>query len=217
MRFRRGMAGFMIMTLVMSVFSWSGERVSAEEAEERVAEENTVSENNLPEQEDAKEVQPRAPIDIIDTPNENEGNGENKTILGNGTDGGISWVVYGDGELLVSGTGDRANMEAGVWPWDSYKDKIVSVSVQSTGMTDAGYMFSGCSNLSEIDLSGFDTSNVISMTYMFANCNNLSNLDLSTFDTSNVTEMDSMFYGCSNLSDLDLSGFAASRMRRAAG
>ena len=42
---------------------------------------------------------------------------------------------------------------------------------------------------------------------MFSGCSSLSSLDLSSFDTSSVTDMSSMFYGCSKLASLDLSGF----------
>ena len=60
-------------------------------------------------------------------------------------------------------------------------------------------MFSGCSSLTSLDLSGFDTSNVTEMEAMFSDCSSLISLDLSSFDTSNVTDMDSMFKGCSGL------------------
>ena len=68
-------------------------------------------------------------------------------------------------------------------------------------------MFYGCSSLSSLDLSNFDTSNVIYMKDMFYGCSSLSSLDLSSFDTSNVTFMTSMFSDCSSLSSLDLSNF----------
>ena len=68
-------------------------------------------------------------------------------------------------------------------------------------------MFSGCSSLTSLDLSGFDTSNVTSMEDMFSDCSSLISLDLSSFDTSNVTDMDSMFSGCSGLVSLDISSF----------
>ena len=66
-------------------------------------------------------------------------------------------------------------------------------------------MFYYCSDITEIDLSNFDTSNVTSMNGMFQGCSLLSSLNLSNFDTSNVTYMYSMFYGCSLLSSLNLS------------
>ena len=52
------------------------------------------------------------------------------------------------------------------------------------------------STATTLDLSSFDTSNVIDMTNMFYN-STATTLDLSSFDTSNVTNMSNMFYGCS--------------------
>ena len=42
---------------------------------------------------------------------------------------------------------------------------------------------------------------------MFTNCQNLTALDVSGFDTSNVTTMDNMFEGCNMLAELNLSGW----------
>ena len=43
-------------------------------------------------------------------------------------------------------------------------------------------MFYECSSLSELDISGFDTSQVLITTEMFYGCNGLTELDLSVFD-----------------------------------
>ena len=77
-------------------------------------------------------------------------------------------------------------------------------------------MFDYCSNLTSIDLSNFDTSNVTNMSCMFNNCSNLTSLDLSNFDTSKVTNMSRMFYCCSvktiYVSDLwDVSNITSSK------
>ena len=53
--------------------------------------------------------------------------------------------------------------------------------------------------LSFVDLSNFDTSQVIYMNSMLYGCSSLESLDLSNFDTSKVTNMRSMFYNCSSL------------------
>ena len=45
------------------------------------------------------------------------------------------------------------------------------------------------------------------MSGMFYGCNNLTNIDLSNFDTKNVTDMNAIFYGCNNLTNIDLSKF----------
>ena len=57
-------------------------------------------------------------------------------------------------------------------------------------------MFSGCSSLESLDLSGFDTSKAEYLTGMFEYCKNLKTLDLSSFDTHNVKMISSMFLGC---------------------
>ena len=69
-------------------------------------------------------------------------------------------------------------------------------------------MFFGDSKLLSIDLSSFDSSNVLSMFIMFQGCSSLNVLDLSNFDTSHVTYMDGIFAKCSNLTYLDISGFS---------
>ena len=74
-------------------------------------------------------------------------------------------------------------------------------------------MFSlGYSNLDSLDLSGFDTSNIIDMGGMFINSLNLKSINLSNFNTSKVTDMASMFNNCSSLKNLDLSNFDTSKV-----
>lgn len=67
--------------------------------------------------------------------------------------------------------------------------------------------FSRFFNISSIDLSKFNSSNVTNMSLMFEGCENLTSVDFSNFDTYNVTDMSSMFSGCINVVNLDLSNF----------
>ena len=64
------------------------------------------------------------------------------------------------------------------------------------------FMFNGCINITEIDLSNFDTSSVKNMNSMFSDCSSLHSLDLSNFDMSSVGP--NMFKGCSNLEYINL-------------
>ena len=73
-------------------------------------------------------------------------------------------------------------------------------------------MFEGCSSLSSLNLSNFDTSKVISMNNMFYLCDALISLDVSNFNTSKVTSMYSMFYDCNLLISLNLSSFDTSKV-----
>ncbi len=84
--------------------------------------------------------------------------------------------------------------------------------LDTSKVTNMDNMFFGCTNLKELDVSGFDTSGVTDMSGMFAYCQNLKELDVSGFDTSKVTDMGSMFHACSNLEELDVSGFDTSKV-----
>ena len=72
--------------------------------------------------------------------------------------------------------------------------------------TSCRKMFYGCKSLENIDLSRFDTKNIVTMCCMFMNCKNLKQLDLSGFSTGNVREMTHMFFRCSSLEQVNLSG-----------
>ena len=56
-------------------------------------------------------------------------------------------------------------------------------------------MFYGCRNLTSLDVSHFDTSNVTNMYYMFYNCSGLTTLDLSSWNCDKVAQWgrDNMF------------------------
>ena len=73
-------------------------------------------------------------------------------------------------------------------------------------------MFYGCKSLTSLDVSSFNTSAVTNMTNMFYGCTSLTSLNLSNFDTSAVTDMPAMFQGCSSLTSLDLSSFDISKV-----
>ena len=68
------------------------------------------------------------------------------------------------------------------------------------------YMFSGCTSLTSVDLSGLDMSSVLNMSYMFSGCTSLTSADLSGLDVSSVTNMSDMLSGCSSLTSVDLTG-----------
>ena len=81
----------------------------------------------------------------------------------------------------------------------------------TANVTSMAYMFSGCSQLTSVDVSGFNTANVSYMSYMFRNCSQLTSITgLTSFNTSKVTDMTSMFAGCSKLTSLNLSSFDVS-------
>ena len=71
-------------------------------------------------------------------------------------------------------------------------------------------MFSGCSGLTSLDLSNFNTEKVVNMCGMFGECSKVLNYNYlydDLFDSDGKSK-DAIYYdGCSNLVDLNLSSF----------
>ncbi|EAE7950011.1 BspA family leucine-rich repeat surface protein [Listeria monocytogenes] len=94
-----------------------------------------------------------------------------------------------------------------------YTHKLTELDVSgldTSAVTNMNCMFNYCSVLEELDVSNFDTSSVTTMRDMFNSSGKLEKLDVSNFDTSSVTNMQAMFYGCTSLEELDVSNFDTS-------
>ena len=104
-----------------------------------------------------------------------------------------------------------------LWYTDKDNNSLYEISIGSENgsveaNTNGSGMFAYLDNVSTLDLSGLDTSNMTSMSRMFYNSKSLTNIDTSGFDTSKVVNMDNMFQGCTNLINLDLSNFNTSKV-----
>ena len=84
-------------------------------------------------------------------------------------------------------------------------DNISKLDVSAT--KDMSYAFSGCEQLTKINLSSWNTASCTNMSYMFSSCKQLMQVNVSSFRTSSVTDFSDMFYQCSNITDLDISNF----------
>ncbi|EMV4717320.1 BspA family leucine-rich repeat surface protein [Listeria monocytogenes] len=82
--------------------------------------------------------------------------------------------------------------------------------LDTSAVTNMYNVFNRCRALEELDVSNFDTSSVTTMRCMFQYCELLEKLDVSNFDTSSVTTMNSMFDECQSLEILDVSNFDTS-------
>ena len=76
--------------------------------------------------------------------------------------------------------------------------------LNTSEVTDMEAMFSGCSQLTSLDLTHFDTGNVVYMASMFGSCSELTTLDISSFCMGKVTETDYMFKNCSKLTGINI-------------
>ena len=104
-----------------------------------------------------------------------------------------------------------------LWYTDKDNNSLYEISIGSENgsveaNTNGSGMFAYLDNVSTLDLSGLDTSNMTSMSRMFYNSTSLTNIDLSGFDTSKVVNMSHIFDGCSNLENVDLSNFNTSNV-----
>ena len=77
-------------------------------------------------------------------------------------------------------------------------------NLNTSEVTDMEAMFSGCSQLTSLDLIHFNTDNVENMASMFGSCSELTTLDLSSFNMEKVTETAYMFKNCSNLIGINI-------------
>ncbi|MDD3414126.1 MAG: BspA family leucine-rich repeat surface protein, partial [Lachnospiraceae bacterium] len=155
---------------------------------------------------------------------------------------GLTWSIDSNGLLLISGTATERFDTKFCWttyladetsvPYTKIKvsvtrDKIYSTEgwftnttatnidlsdFDTTNVINMSSMFNNCFSLKEINLSNFNTSNVTNMKMMFDSCQNLKNLNISNFDTSNVIDMSHMFGSCFSLTSLDISNFKTSNV-----
>ena len=116
----------------------------------------------------------------------------NKEVVAYGDDAGpdVSWVLYDDGELVISGTGDMYDYP----PWYEYKEFIKIVNI-SEGVTSIGFVtFSGCSNLTSVDMPNVKTIG----DHAFADCVKLENINMPNVEIIG----DWAFYRCDNLTSI---------------
>ena len=112
----------------------------------------------------------------------------------------------------VGNTITRTIMSSDDFTSCKFQAKTALLSVEYLNVTNKAtvlnHLFSTCSNLTSVNVSGWDTSNVTAMNDMFCQCSSLVSIEgLDTWDTGNVTNMQGMFAKCSKLQTLDLSSF----------
>ena len=91
-------------------------------------------------------------------------------------------------------------------------EEIVGLNhINGSDLVSMKRMFSGCSKLTNIDLSGLMTDHVTDMSQMFEKCS-FTSLNLSCLNTENVTNMNSMFSACNQLSSINLTGFKTDKV-----
>ena len=74
-----------------------------------------------------------------------------------------------------------------------------------TNITSMNSMFSGCSSLTSLDTTQWNTSKVTDLSSMFNGCSSLTEIKgIENWNTNKVVDMFRMFEGCTSLTSLDL-------------
>ena len=138
-----------------------------------------------------------------------------------------------DIKLKIKGTGNKKVFNQNYCSWlgeynSYYPDKVIINGKEQNIVTHSYYlnetdnlitlvfnnklknccsMFSGCSDIYEMDFSNFDITEVTYMNSMFSGCSSLISLNLFNFGNSEVKCTCSMFSGCTNLNYINLGNF----------
>ena len=101
--------------------------------------------------------------------------------------------------------------------WFNSMSNLTSISgleyLRTDNVRTMRAMFGGCSSLTKLDLSRFNTSLTTDMGYMFSDCTSLNEVKMTYFNTESVTEMSYMFSNCTSLQDIRLVGFNTPNLR----
>lgn len=107
---------------------------------------------------------------------------------------------------------DGCRSMRGMFSHDQFITELNLSGWDTSSVTDMSAMFCFCSSIQKLDLAPLDTSSVTNMRAMFSRCESIEKLDLSGFDTSSVTDMSDLFFQSWLLKEVDLSSFDTSRV-----
>ena len=110
-------------------------------------------------------------------------------------------VNCGSCEVEIAASEETRRYDKGITQYNSQTINIAELYWAS--LNKFTYLFCGCRNIIEIDLTRFNTINVVEMTGMFKDCSSLISVNLKGF-VSYATHMGQLFLGCSSLTSLDL-------------
>lgn len=112
----------------------------------------------------------------------------------------VTWVLYSDGKLVISGSGDMANYNCGEEPWFADRDSINTIII-NLGVTSIGtYAFFKCDSLNSVYISNTVTH---IHSYAFCACTSLKSIDIP--DSVTYIYHDP-FIDCESLSSVNFYG-----------
>lgn len=127
---------------------------------------------------------------------------------------GINYHIYEDYKI-TNGKNYVTNLTQSGYAQNGNKyfdrlNNLSSINVSKLNISnviDLSYYFRGCSSLYSLNMEYWDTKKATNFSGMFTGCSSLTELRLYFWDTRKVTMMNTMFAGCTNLRDLRLDGW----------
>ena len=132
------------------------------------------------------------------------------TCNADGDENRITWTLYEDGEMVISGTGSMADYGLMEVPWSVYRPWIKKVTVEANIIHVGANAFAECDNLEEVNINGQEVStyglrrsSIAGVTIgenAFGGCDSLNSVSMK-----GVTEIGaSAFEGCSALTNIEI-------------
>lgn len=122
-----------------------------------------------------------------------------------------TYTTTDDSTPVTVGYDTYADLKTNLTQNSNYKEKLLSVTLSGKGQdTDASDLFNECQEITSLDITELDTSNVTNFQSAFYAVTKLRSLDLSNLDTSSCTNMGAMF-ALTNFTK-DLSNFDTSNV-----
>jgi surface protein len=125
-------------------------------------------------------------------------------------------ILGGIGAWAFDDAGDKLKI-TNVIEWGDFvlrKDAFRGCTNLNTTASDAPTLvsnidraFSGCTSLTTLDVSGWNTANVVSMKATFLSCGALTALAVADWNVSLLQYPDALFLGCSSVAELDVSNW----------
>lgn len=200
MKMKRALA--LILSSVMICSAVPGEVLAAEDTVEEItmdtdemSETASETEEELDYQENVTNTSNDIDLSLADgTKHSSKGRATGSVIEHGNVNNQISWVLYNDGNLVISGNGNTINYGRNVMPpWYKYCKKIKHVTLER-GITSIGdSTFADCSNLTSISIPEGVTS---IGAWAFESCSSLLNI---TIPSTTIFVDNSAFWGCTGL------------------
>ena len=131
------------------------------------------------------------------------------------------WLDATDGEIKSSPASEGINANAYKYYYvgrrevvgnggrftNKYLHSLDLSNWDTKALSDASYMFKGCSSLQSIDVSNWNTQVLKDGFAMFSGCSALQTIDVSNWDTKALANADNMFENCTSLHSIDVSNW----------